>query len=111
MGSTSEVEGPNSPAFTANCRLSAVGFLFRGSQRQEILRALYGILQAPQELLQIVAAFYEVDVRGVDDQQIGCGVAEEEMFVGARDFLDVLEGNLCFLARGFFGDACAPHFR
>jgi hypothetical protein len=62
-------------------------------------------LQAAEELLQIVAAFYEVDVRGVDDQQIGGGVAEEEMFIRAGDFLDVLEGNLRFLAGRFFGYA------
>src|SRR6266478_836316 len=85
--------------------------LFRRSQREEILRAFDGILQAPEELLQVGAAFYEIDVGGIDDQEVGGGVAEEEMFVGAGDFLDVLEGNLRLFARGFFGDARAQHFR
>src|SRR5258707_14362563 len=82
-----------------------------GSQWQEILRAFYGILQAAEELLQVGAAFYEVDFGGVDYEEVGGGVAEEEMFVGAGDFLDVLEGNLRFFAGGFFGDARAQNFR
>jgi len=35
------------------------------AQRQEILRALHGLTQASQQLLQIVVAFDEVDVRGI----------------------------------------------
>ncbi len=85
--------------------------LLGGAEREEILGAFYGILEAAEELLEVGAAFYEVDVGGVDDQEIGGGVAEEEMFVGAGDFLDVLEGDLRFFAGGFFGDARAQHFR
>ena len=44
------------------------GGLLRGAQGQEILRAFNGILQAAQELLQIVASFDEINLRGVDHQ-------------------------------------------
>jgi len=40
-----------------------------------------------EQELEVVAALDEVDVGGVDDQEVGSGVAEEEMFVGAGDFL------------------------
>jgi len=48
--------------------------------------------------------FDEVDVGGVDDQEVGGGVAEEKMFVGAGDFVDVFGGR-CGIRRGraFFG--------
>ena len=59
--------------------------------------------------MQIFAALDEVDVGGVDDQEVGGGVTEEEMFVGASDFLDVLEGDLGFFPGGFFGDAGAEN--
>src|SRR5438094_6786231 len=91
---------------------SAAGLkLLRAAERQEILRALDRILQAAQELLEIGAALDEVDLRSVDHQQVGSGVAEEKMFVGSRDFLDVLEGDVRLVARCFFGDARAQHFR
>src|SRR5713101_4486417 len=96
---------------TPKTRARCIVPLLRWSQREEILGAFYGILEAAEELLEVGAAFYEVDVGGVDDQEIGGGVAEEEMFVGAGDFLDVLEGDLRFFAGGFFGDARAQHFR
>src|SRR6266851_3851831 len=82
-----------------------------GAEGKEVLRSFDWVLQTPQQFLQVGAAFYEVDVGGVDDQEIGGGVAEEEMFVGAGDFFDVLEGDLRFFAGGFFGDARAQHLR
>ncbi len=85
--------------------------LFGGAEGEEILRAFYGVLEAAEELLEVGAAFYEVDFGGVDYEEVGGGVAEEEMFVGAGDFFDVREGNLGFFAGGFFGDARAQHFR
>jgi hypothetical protein len=67
-------------------------------------------LEAAEELLEVGAAFYEVDFGGVDYEEVGGGVAEEEMFVGAGDFLDVFGGDVGFAARGFFGDAGAEDF-
>src|ERR1700740_1297625 len=82
-----------------------------GAEGEEILGAFYGVLEAAEELLQVGAAFHEVDFGGVYYEEVGGGVAEEEMFVGAGDFLDVLEGDLGLLAGGFLGDARAQHFR
>ncbi len=65
-------------------------FLLCGSQRQEVLSALDGLLQTAEELLQVFAAFDEVNVGGIDDEEVGGFVAEEEMFVGAGDFFDVV---------------------
>src|SRR5580700_3878347 len=84
--------------------------LFGGAQGKEVLGAFDGVLKAAEELLEVFAALDEVDVGGVDDQEIGGGVAEEEVFVGVGDFLDVSGGDLGFVARGFFGDAGAKDF-
>jgi len=67
-------------------------------------------LQAAEEELKVFAALDEVDVRGVDDEEVGGGVAEKEMFVGAGEFLDVFGGDVGFVAGGFFGDAGAEDF-
>ena len=68
------------------------------------------LLKALEEELEVFAALDEVDLRGVDDQQVGGGIAEEEMFVAAGDLLDVFGGDLGFVARSFFGDARAKDF-
>src|SRR6266852_2428996 len=81
-----------------------------GAEREEVLGAFDGILEAAEELLEVFAAFDEIDVGGVDDQEVGGGVAEEEMFVGAGDFLDVFGGDVGFVAGGFLGDAGAEDF-
>src|SRR6202030_3234266 len=52
--------------------------LFRRTKRKEVLCPLHGVLQAAQQLLQVGAALYKVDFRGIDHEQIGGGVAEEE---------------------------------
>jgi len=57
--------------------------------REEILGAFDGLLQAAEEELKVFAALDEVDVRGVDDEEVGGALAEKEMFVGAGEFLDV----------------------
>src|SRR5712692_7000215 len=80
------------------------------AEGEEILGAFDGILEAAEEELEVVAALDEVDVGGVDDQEVGGGVAEEEMFVGAGDFLDVFGGDVRFVAGGFLGDAGAEDF-
>ena len=68
-----------------------VAELFGGAQRQEILRAFDGVLEAAEERLEVGAALDEVDVGGVDDQKIRGGVAEKEVFVGTGDFFDVFD--------------------
>ena len=72
--------------------------------------AFDGVLKATEELLEVFAALDEVDVGGVDDEEIGGGVAEEEMFVGGGDFFDVFGRDLGFIARSFFGDAGSEDF-
>src|SRR5215472_5221225 len=84
--------------------------LLRGAEGEEILGAFDGVLEAAEELLQVVAALDKINFGGVDDQEVGGGVAEEEMFVGAGDFLDVFERDLRLLAGGFLGDAGAQDF-
>jgi len=74
------------------------------------LRAFDGVLEAAEEELEVFAALDEIDIGGVDDQEVGGGVAEEEVFVGGGDFFDVFGRNLGFVARGFFGDAGAENF-
>src|ERR1700682_6406060 len=83
--------------------------LFR-AEGEEILGAFNGLLEAAEEELEVFAALDEVNVGGVDDQEVGGGVAEKEMFVGAGDFLDVYGGDVGFVAGGFFGDAGAENF-
>jgi hypothetical protein len=75
------------------------------------LSALNGLLKAAEKLLEIVIALNKIDFRSVDHQEIGGGVTEEKMFVGAGDFLNVFERDAVFLARGFFCDARAEDFR
>ena len=63
--------------------------LFGGAEGKEVLRAFDGVLEAAEELLEISAAFDEVDVGGVDDQEIASGVAKEEVLVGVGYLCDV----------------------
>ena len=69
--------------------------------------ALYRVLQTAEKLLQVGTALDEVNVRGIDHQKVGCGVVKEKVLVRAGNLFDVFEGNLGFVARGFFGDARA----
>jgi hypothetical protein len=74
------------------------------------LGAFDGLLEALEKELEVLTALDEVDVRGVDDQEVGSGVVEEEMFIGAGDFLDVFGGDVGFVAGSFLGDARAEDF-
>jgi hypothetical protein len=74
------------------------------------LGAFDGFLETLEEELEVFAALDEIDVGGVDDQEVGGGVAEEEVFVGAGDFLNVFGRDVGFVAGGFFGDAGAEDF-
>src|SRR6266699_2512714 len=85
-------------------------FLFRGTEGEEVLGSFDRLLEAVQEKLKVFAALDEVNVRRVDDQEVRGRVAEEEMFVGARDFLDVFEGDASFFARSLLGDAGTEDF-
>jgi len=49
--------------------------------------------------------------RGFDDQEIRALIAEKEVLVGARHFLNVLCRNLALLVRLLFGNAAKQHFR
>src|SRR5216684_4308358 len=85
-------------------------FLFGGAEGEEVLGSLDGFLKATEEKLEVVAALDEVNVRRVDDQEVRGRVAKEEVFVGARDFLDVFEGDASFVARSLLDDARAEDF-
>jgi len=52
--------------------------LHGGAEGEEILGALDGVLEAAEELLEVGAAFYEVDFGSVDYEEVGGGVAEED---------------------------------
>src|SRR6266436_5812114 len=81
-----------------------------GAEGEEVLGAFDGFLEAAKEELEVVAALDEVNVRSVDDQEVGGGVAEEKVFISAGDFLDVFGGDLGLVARSFLGDAGAEDF-
>lgn len=83
--------------------------LFSGGKGKEILGAFDGFLEALEEELEVFAAFDEVDVGRIDDEEVGGGVTEKEMFVGVSDFLDVLGSDLRLVAGGLFGDAGAKN--
>jgi hypothetical protein len=85
--------------------------LLGGAQGEEVLGAFDRVLEAAEKLLEVFATLDEVDVGGVDDEEIRGRVAEEEVFVGCGDFFDVFGGDLGLVAGGFFGDACAEDFR
>src|SRR5580704_2411558 len=81
--------------------------LFGGAQGKEVLGAFDGVLKAAEELLEVFAALDEVDVGGVDDQEVAGGVAEEEVLVGVGYLCDVVGRDLGFVAGSFFRDARA----
>src|SRR5467141_3547837 len=60
-----------------------------GAEGEEVLGAFDGFLEAAEEELEVVATLDEINVGSVDDQEVGGSVAEEKVFVGAGDFLDV----------------------
>src|ERR1700691_3793434 len=88
----------------------ATAVLFGSAQGEEVLRAFDRVLQTAQELLEVGTALDEVNIRGVDHQQIGRGVVKEEVLVRAGNLFDVFEGNLRFIARGFFSNASTQNF-
>jgi len=71
------------------------------------LSAFDGVLEAAEELLEVFAALDEIDVGSVDDEEVGGGVAEKEVFVGGGDFFDVFGRDLRFVAEAFLAMAGA----
>ena len=74
------------------------------------MRSFDGLLEALEEELEVVAALHEIDFGRIDDEEVRGGIAEEEMFVGAGDFLDVFGSDVGFVAGSFLGDAGAENF-
>jgi len=72
-----------------------------------VLSAFDGLLKAAAELLEVGVAVHEIDLGGVDDEEVGGGVAEEKVFVGADNFFEVVERDVRFGGIGLFGDAAA----
>src|SRR6266705_824302 len=85
-------------------------FLFGCAEGEEVLGAFDGFLKAAQEKLEVFAALDEVNVRRVDHEEVRGRVTEEEVFVGARDFLDVFERAASFFARSRLDDATTEDF-
>lgn len=69
-------------------RLRRRGFLT--PERQEILRALDRRRNFPQKLLQIFVSFDEVDIRCIDDQQVGRCVVKEEVLVSLGHLFKII---------------------
>src|ERR1700691_3648049 len=59
------------------------------SRGKEVLLALDGLGEALEQQLQIPTAIHEVDLRGVNHQQVTGGVVEEKVFVGLRYLFEV----------------------
>src|SRR5664279_2167032 len=64
-----------------NSELGAGSALVR-SQWQEVLRTSNRLTDSAQQRLQVFAALHEIDVGGIDDQQIGRCVVKEEVLIG-----------------------------
>lgn len=92
-----------------NCGAPPDALLGR-SEWKKVLRAFDRFLQTSQQVLEVFAALDEIDVRGVDNEEVGGGVAEEEVFIGGGDLPDVGGRDLRFVAGGLFGDAGPEHF-
>jgi hypothetical protein len=74
--------GNQAKALVAICVLLAQG--------EEVLGAFDGLADAAEEELEILAVLDEIDLGGVDDEQVAGGVVKEKMFVGFDDLFHVL---------------------
>src|SRR5579863_1440064 len=63
--------------------------------------------EAAQQLLQILIALDEIDLRSVYDQKVRAFIAKEKMLVSAGDSLEIFGGNPLFRRVAFLGDALA----
>src|ERR1700722_1147860 len=81
------------------------------AKRKKILGSLYRLLEPVQKLLQVGIAIHEIDLRGIDDKQVGGRIAEEKVLVGSHDTFNVLARDARFRGRGFLRDALLQHIR
>jgi hypothetical protein len=82
--------------------------LFAGrllAEREEVLGAFDGLADAAEEDLEVFAVFDEVDVGGVDHEEIAGRVVEEEMFVGFCDLFEVFVADGAFDGGVFAAEA------
>src|SRR5450755_4692915 len=80
------------------------------AQGQEVLGAANGLTHPSQQRLQILTVFDEVDLRGVDDQQIRRSVVKKEMLVRLEDFFEVVIVDCILAWRVLFLETLLQHF-
>src|SRR5450755_3405633 len=81
------------------------------AQRQEILGAANRLADPSQQRLQVLTVFHEVDLRGVDDQQVRRSVVKKEMLVGLDDFFEVVIIDRILAWRVLFLESLLQHLR
>jgi hypothetical protein len=70
---------------TENARSGSLGL----AKGQKVLGAVDRLGEALEEQLEVAVIIHEVDVAGVDDEEVARGVVEEEMFISGGYLLDV----------------------
>jgi hypothetical protein len=66
--------------------------------------------KALEQELEVVVVVHEVDVAGIDDEEIARGVMEEEVLVGGGDLLDVFVADGALAGEAFAADALLEGF-
>src|ERR1700678_813872 len=72
---------------------------FLAAQRQKILHALDRSGDFFQQLLQVLIAIDEINLRRIHNQQIGLRVVKEKMFIGLHHFHQVILADCLFADR------------
>src|SRR5450631_2150586 len=80
------------------------------AQWQEILGPADRLADPSQQRLQILTVFDEVDLRGVDDQQVRRSVVKKEMLVRLDDFFEVVIVDCILAWRVLFLETLLQHF-
>src|SRR5258708_6122929 len=80
------------------------------SQRQEVLRPLDRRRHLPQQLLQILVALYEINLRSIHDQQIRRRVVKEKVFVRLDHFFQIVFVDRFSSRRILLFQALLQHF-
>src|SRR5262249_33247036 len=80
------------------------------SQRQEILRTLDGFGDLPQQLLQVIVAVHEINLRRIHNQQVGRCVVKEKMLVSLDHFSQVLITDRLLARSVLFLQTLFEHF-
>ena len=81
------------------------------AEGQEILRSVDRLREAFEKELEIAVVVNEVDIAGVDDEQIAGGVVEEEVLVGGGHLFDVFLADSALAGDAFAADALLEGFR